>query len=124
MSTTTEFARVRRCGCGASVESADDEAKRVFGLAHLGCDAVAILERVGPGRVELDAYRGTSVVASAWQWDRRVRLGGQGWDVFTSDGAGGGMVDVAVGDRAQAEAILRMLVAAHNGGRRLERLER
>lgn len=113
--TTIEstYVHVRRCACGASVEytSATTDAARKFGAAHLDCDGEAIITSDRFRTAEMTAYRGSDVVASAYQ-----SIVHDDWHVVTSDGTAGTTADTTVADQAQAEAILRMLLAAHTRG--------
>ncbi|MBL3743410.1 hypothetical protein IQ261_04035 [Mycobacteroides abscessus subsp. massiliense] len=114
MSAVTEGAvsdatiRVRRCACGAQVEYRrfGDEAERAFSRAHYRCEATAVLDDdAGHGLI---AMRGLRTVAWAKDWVT-------GWAVYMGDRAGE-LLCAEVADRAQAEAVLKLVVAAYEKG--------
>ncbi|MDB2211852.1 hypothetical protein [Mycobacteroides abscessus] len=108
MSRATEGAtiRVRRCACGAHVEyrRSGDEAERPFSRAHYDCEATAIVD---DGDC-LAAMRALRTVAWAKDWVT-------GWAVYMGDRAGE-LLSAKVADRAQAEAVLKLVVAAYDKG--------
>ncbi|RIS72010.1 hypothetical protein D2E70_03455 [Mycobacteroides abscessus] len=115
MSRATESAvseatiRVRRCGCGAHIEFRrfGDEAERAFSRAHYRCEATAVLDDDDAGH-GLTAMRGLRTVAWAADWVTS-------WAVYLGSQAGE-LVQAEVADRAQAEAVLKLVVAAYDKG--------
>lgn len=101
---------VRYCACGARGEfeypaKSSDDAFRSFVLAHYDCDGLAVIDN-GEG---LAAMRGLRTLARARDWSA-------GWTAYMGDQSGVGIIRVELDNRAQAEAVLQLIVNAYSIG--------